>query len=81
MPALISSARCQPQWSITQPPTSAPAAVEAMPAPDSSAFAASSCEGGTISGAIALLAGRKNTLQVKSTNTIANTGATPWTMA
>ena len=43
-----------------------------MPAIESSVFAASSWSAGTISGVIALFAGRKNTLHVKSRNTTVN---------
>ena len=63
------SAVPQPQWSTTQPPSGAPIVVETMPAPASSALALNSCERGTISGVIALFAGRKITLQVNSRNT------------
>ena len=46
---------------------------DGRPAPESHAFAASSCDGATISGVIALFAGRKNTLHVNNRNTSTNT--------
>jgi len=70
----MTRATFQPQWSMTQPPTGAPIPVETTPASASRALAASSWPGGTISGVIALLAGRKNTLQVNRANTSANIG-------
>ena len=49
-----------------------------MPAAASQAFASRSCALGTISGVIALFAGRKNTLQAKSPNTSAYIQAVLW---
>ena len=64
----------QPQWSTTQPPIAKPAIVPTIPATASSVLALSSCSLGTISGVIALFAGRKNTLHVNSRNTSVHTG-------